>query len=627
MAIAKYWAPLLLILAHILTSLSVGCAEIEETNDNDSINTTRVKVSDYFIPFEHCTMMVYTQGKFFRGTKRLTHGPLILLVYNVSISLLTGEMIHDKFSLVRRRNSAPHCWATFTILPEKADLGLPIISIMMTVVNHIVYMWPRRLNVLTDLRRLEVIVVDITSEDNSLLRFDYHNLYHVNKQAIGMEHSEAWYHVDCEPADCFDQLAQHGKHVSQLNKYFWTTMGMLAQNVLRDLFDQINMQSLRRSRNNYQRLANSTSFHGFFSFLILQDTLISGFVNLTPYHKFEPMQMMTFWRMGGYEFVMNDVQTFSFVSCYGVKRNSATLTALSSPFDLTSWTCTGICFIMVVLILTSFLRKYISDTVFLIVGISLENSASLSVYETSFRQKGYSVFRVYTLVALWNILIGTILTNWYKTWFTMEMIVPVAYKSPWTSVMDAEGIKILMPFDLLTGKVFDSVPVSDYFLYKVFYMQILFRCDLIRQDRKRQVAQRITATNLFNRLKPHFGMENSLKTVRNVTFPPTSSLSKPYDKNALLDYPIQPVEYDQRDSYGVIKRFQTCAKVALMDTKENIAAITIFLNDYQRKVAYVKGDGDSFFTTVRGWVMPPSCITCGNRQSYWGTMRIGLVRR
>lgn len=122
MAIAKYWAPLLLILAHILTSLSVGCAEIEETNDNDSINTTRVKVSDYFIPFEHCTMMVYTQGKFFRGTKRLTHGPLILLVYNVSISLLTGEMIHDKFSLVRRRNSAPHCWATFTILPEKAGL-------------------------------------------------------------------------------------------------------------------------------------------------------------------------------------------------------------------------------------------------------------------------------------------------------------------------------------------------------------------------------------------------------------------------------------------------------------------------------------------------------------------------
>lgn len=170
----------------------------------------------------------------------------------------------------------------------------------MTVVNHIVYMWPRRLNVLTDLRRLEVIVVDITSEDNSLLRFDYHNLYHIKKPVTGMEDSAAWYH-----ADCFDQLAQLGKHVSHLNKYFWTAIGPFGKNILRDLFDQINTRD--PSRHYYQRLANLTSFHGFLSFLILQDTLISDFENSTPFCNVRPMYIMGFARLGGSGFVLNDV--------------------------------------------------------------------------------------------------------------------------------------------------------------------------------------------------------------------------------------------------------------------------------------------------------------------------------
>lgn len=83
----------------------------------------------------------------------------------------------------------------------------------------------------------------------------------------------------------------------------------------------------------------------------------------------------------------------------------------------------GISFVIVVLILTSVLKRYTSDGLFLVVGLVLENSG-LSMYDTRCRQNGYPNFGMGTLVALWTILIGTILVNWYKTCFTMEMIVP-----------------------------------------------------------------------------------------------------------------------------------------------------------------------------------------------------------
>lgn len=49
--------------------------------------------------------------------------------------------------------------------------------------------------------------------------------------------------------------------------------------------------------------------------------------------------------------------------------------------------------------------------------------------------------------------------------------------------------------------------------------------------------------------------------------------------------------------------------MALIDTKENIAKITNFLNDHHQTATYVKVDGESFFTErrpdIRGWGMPP----------------------
>lgn len=291
------------------------------------------------------------------------------------------------------------------------------------------------------------------------------------------------------------------------------------------------------------------------------------------------------------------------MSCFGTKVKSAWLGALVSPFDYATWAYMGMCFTTVVLILTYMFTRYISDATFLTVGITLENSVSFSTYETRFRQKAYPTYGICTVIAIWTIFVGTLLTNWYKSIFMMEMIVPTVHESPWVSVVDVDRIRLLMPFGLL-GENNRASPL-DNFRYMSFYLEILYRCLKIISDpgdHKRLVRDRKTAANLVQKMTQHSAQyKNSTKgfsTVGNFTDP------SPYYKIAVMDSRIQPVEYDERDSYGVIKILNTCGEVALMDTKENIAEIIDFLNDHQQKVTYVKGDGDTFFRTVRGWTLP-----------------------
>ncbi|OXA54803.1 hypothetical protein Fcan01_11478 [Folsomia candida] len=171
----------------------------------------------------------------------------------------------------------------------------------------------------------------------------------------------------------------------------------------------------------------------------------------------------------------------------------------------------------------------------------------------------------------------------------MEMIVPTIYESPWKGVMDVEGIRV--PFDLLAESIFDGIPPIDYFLYKVFYLEILMRTQRMRHLSHSKLSYMRTGEKLFKKLIRYFGMNENFKPVPNGTFSLGDNLTvaSRFNKTAILDYPIQPMEYDEQDSCGVIKSLKTCGK---------------------DKVKYVKGDGDSFFTRTRG------CITNAVRGNY-----------
>ncbi|OXA47184.1 hypothetical protein Fcan01_18005 [Folsomia candida] len=589
----------------------------------------------YLYPFQNCTTKIFTTKNFVWETiHKPLYGPIVFLSYDTKLNMIERGIDFRKFSMQMRRNFAPHCWATFTILPEneyltrnrphpdfislKCFIDFNVWSqyfILVTAVPHVIQKYLKSELVLFRLSLREVIIVDVTHfVTNGLkLRMLYYNMYYIKSPTVGMEHSEPWYQIDCLPSDCFIQLTIVGQNVSRLNKYFWSTYssygGANMRNV-RQLFGHADVGRIHHSTPEYRRLSNFTSFHGFLSFWILQDVIELNFTNYKPLHFIPPIQSLGPSGSRGLNLVIYDVHTHSYVSCYQVNSNSDILSTLTSPFDGVSWTLLITCFVTVVLLLTAVLcncSAVSSDRVILMVGLTLESSvlASRAIYEAKFSQRKHESIGMYTIIAVWIILVGTILTNWYKSCFTIEMIVPRIYKSPWTSVMDVEGIRILVPFSFLDE--YDSLTVhnAEYFVYLDFYSKLYFRflhTSLENVTNQRLVAHKVIAKKLYNMLLPHFGLDENMTPVGHGIFSSSIGKPPPYNKSALQDYPIQPVEYGNR--FEILKTLSGCGKVALMDSAENIATITNFLNDNQKRITYVKGD-DDFFTEIRGWTFFP----------------------
>ncbi|OXA46078.1 hypothetical protein Fcan01_19157 [Folsomia candida] len=586
------------------------------------LDLIQIKLTNYFTPFENCTIITYT-------TKHLeiranNFVPIILIVYDQNTSSTTGFTITHKFSLQARRNPSFFCWATINILPEKGGgfdkknlyfmlqpsyIGANWASqyfIFVTTIPRVVQEHVRTLAVSVSLVLREVLIVDVKSllKDSAI---SYHNIYHIKAPVGGLEKSREWYHIAGLPSECFNRISSVSKNISNLNKYFWGMQQTFSRKVT-DIRYIFKLFDVPRISNSLHRIAKITSFDGFLAFWILQDVLTYKVNTVFLRHRIPPIARLTEY-MGQQErftFFNYDIQSFSFVSCYQIKSNSTTIfSGITSPFDSLSWTAIGISFIIVVLILTVTRGKFVSDGFFFIIAISLESSVPSSGAASLSKQKCSGS---YFIIILWTFLVGTISSNWYKTAFTMEMIVPTMYTSPWKSVVDVEGSKILIPFILIDEYEHVMPPPADFYRYKNFYLTILMKCERMVAQRAEYKRLKKTAVNLISLLLPYFGMDADFRTVKNSTFTPYLSSPievPPYNKSALYDYPIQPIEYDEKDSYGITKTLSTCGKVALVDAKENIARITRFLNDNQEKIVYVKGDGDSFFASIRGWTMPP----------------------
>ncbi|OXA47186.1 hypothetical protein Fcan01_18007 [Folsomia candida] len=628
-----------IILHAIIEGVSGGKGEHRESLVHAGIDPIPVQADSvkYMYPFQNCTTMIFTNKNFIWETfNKPSSGPIIFLNYDTKITLATGGIAFRKFFVKTRRNYAPHCWATFTILPEKEyfsrDADLDFIGykpcfihanlwsqyfILVTAVPDLMNKYVKSEPVLSRLNLREVIIVDVIHflSNDSKLRLNYHNIYYIMAPTVGMEHSEPWYQMECLSNDCHKQLTATGKNLSKLNKYFWAAYsnfgGPKFSNV-RELFGPINVGRIQHSPNGYRRLANLTTFHGFLSFWILQDLIENNFTDHKPLYFIAPINRIGLVSHRVLNYVIYGVQSYSFVSCYEVSSNSDILNTLTSPLDGISWILLGTCFITVALLLTAVLSNYStisSDRVILMVGLTLENAVLVSrnIYRAVFLKKRHESLGIYIIIAVWMILIGTILTNWYKSCFTIEMIIPKIYRSPWTSVMDVEGIRILMPFSLLNEDDFQIEPLVDYILYLSFYIRLFNLClekSLQNVTYKRLMTHQITATKLYNMLLPYFGLDVNMTPVGNGVF--TSFIGKPppYNKSALHDYPIQPIEYDKGDTFEILKTLSSCGKVALMDSKDNIDAITTFLNDNQQEIRYVKGH-DDFFTEIKGWTLFP----------------------
>ncbi|OXA42739.1 Leucine-rich repeat-containing protein 30 [Folsomia candida] len=574
--------------------------------------------TEYLQLFKHCTIMVFSKEKVspMSFTKPIL-GPVVLLEYS---NRNLGKLLAKKFSLQRRRNPVKHCWATFAVLPEKSELILHYMPFVMKKtcfiearlsVQYFIWVTSTTLDVLTfesnilelGLREVIILKFSVFFYESPLLRMYYYNMYHLKNPPVGVELSEQWYEISCLPFECLYQLDTVSNNVSKLNKYFWYNPRTLY------VLDHVDFTHL-----GYQKLASVTTKNTFLAYLIFQDVLINGLKKSKTLHYISPIKRIRYYTSRWFNFLYYDVKSYSFVSCYGIRSSFDLGSALTGPFDVSSWTILATSFIIVVIIFTSLRRNVISDGFFLVVGISLESSVLTlqTVYETTFRRKKHYLVGSYAIIAVWIVLMGTILTNWYKTWFTMEMIIPTKYKSPWDSVINNEGITVLMTFSLLDDNYYEVQPKIDFFRYRSFYFEILLRClEIASQDveYKRLVHNRKTAKALADMLLYHLGYNANLIPImkgRALSNTRNSANAPQLNKSALQNIPIRPVEYDEGDSYKITKTLKTCQKVALMDEKQNIAKITAFLNDNEENVVFVSGDGDSFFTTIVGWEVAPA---------------------
>ncbi|OXA39276.1 hypothetical protein Fcan01_25880 [Folsomia candida] len=464
--------------------------------------------------------------------------------------------------------------------------------IFVTAAKHEIQEYFRKLESLEMFGLKQVVIIDMEYllEDTLLLRMHYHNIYFIEKPSVGIESSAPWYQIHCVASECVNKLEQIGKNVSNLNKYFWSTVTAFGQ--------KIELSGLKSITNGSRKVA---SFHGFLASWIFQDVLKHDLTHVRPLYSFTPIIRLNNWGSTWNIFFLHDVQTYSFVSCHQTRSNSDILTTLSSPLDDWSWALLATHFTWVVLILILLPKQLNSDGILLMIGISLENSVlSGSIYKAKFKPTKYPLIGLNTFIGVWTLLVGTILTNWYKSIFTMEMIVPTMYRSPWTTVMDVEGIRILMPFKLMGEHSVDMIKF-DYFRHKYFYTQLLFRCHEIAIEPgkyKRLMVYKNRAKALVNMLRPHFGMDENLNIkYKSGVFTDFHRPDEPhpFNKSVLKGYPIQSVDYNKADSYNIVKILSTCEKVALIDKAENIVKITNFLNDNQEKRRFVRGDGDHFF--------------------------------
>ncbi|OXA39865.1 hypothetical protein Fcan01_25226 [Folsomia candida] len=377
-------------------------------------------------------------------------GRVALIAYQGNKNKGMENPIFRKFSLLRRRNPGEHCWVMFAIVPENSgfpvydsellkqpcfiDRNLPHYFIWITPIKSEIQNFLKYYHILENLRLREMVLVDLNNlmGEGPQLRMYYHNMYGIHSPPAGIERTELWNRIE---SNCFNELGKISKNASKLNKYFWSS------SIKSSRFNDF-------SRQGYRRIAHLTDLNGFLAFWALQDVSAYKFRYNWPFHTIPPVKRLGQRQANGATFILSEVRSYSFVSCYKTKSNFDILSALTSPLEGISWTLLASGFATVVIIMTALHTKVISDGVLLIIGISLENSVLLSrsIYEATFRREKHYLTGIYIIVAIWIVLVGSILTNWYKTWFTMEMIIPTIHQSPWESVMNVDGIRIMIPF-------------------------------------------------------------------------------------------------------------------------------------------------------------------------------------
>lgn len=445
------------------------------TNELNPYELDPLHIKHYVAIFENCTnILVIYKNQNVQFTRSL------IILRNATAQ--KTESLEPRFSLQRRINPARHCWALFDLLPGKGVMqdyyyypytsnyilkpgfGQKFLILASNFKPNIEQSLPKWRAGLVDFQLFEILVIEICSVVRTL-NLKYLNTYHHKGLLVQGNPSLVWYKIECLPRDevkCFRNVQIIGKAVDQLSKYFVT---MILHKEGKDTLSRIRTRYDKGSKERLEivKLIKVTELASFWSF---QDALDYSALNLTHRH-LAPIPVDNINKP--YPFVMGKVETFSFVTCYNVKSDTFVLSGLTTPFDTGAWLCVLLMFSISVLILTLLPRTLRPDGANVMIGIVLENSVRLDgkLFKERFPPKS-KVFGVHVLLGVWILMSGMVLTNWYKTSFTMDMIVPVLYTPPWETWLEIEGMEAFVPLNMFEFSNPDSWPPYFYFYMRMY---------------------------------------------------------------------------------------------------------------------------------------------------------------
>lgn len=383
--------------------------------------------------------------------------------------------------------------------------------------------------------------------------------------------------MDVVFSNCMEKLDTVAEFVSKLNKYFWIT----------DLLKIIPNSSFREGSKNGHfhktvenlailfRSSTPVNFDDFFGLWILEEVFrdLNQSENLSPnfvLHRKKELYMNPLYT----EIIIYDEVGFSFLSCHKVHRYLSPLNPLTSPFDNITWIF-ALCTCVSVILITGSRSSSRTLSGFVTMGICMENSILL-VYQSSLFGKKYGTFSA-IIFGVFMIFFGTMLTNWYKTSFTKEIIIPAKYHAPWKTFYDIRNFKIWMPVEaVLSNSQFQTL--ADEQLHYWFYMRL---------------------TAQLTRLAEYEGKSKIGRENRDVALAFLNGIKEEeITSNGRQEKQLKPLRY--RDVTEFVNNLTICDNAAYMDLPENIENILHFMNDNGKEKVFLQGDG-GFFSAIHGW--------------------------
>ncbi|OXA49191.1 hypothetical protein Fcan01_15493 [Folsomia candida] len=596
------------------------------------------------IPFSHCTTIVIAENHAPIQNIFPESGPTILAT-NRKYRDPFSNQIESKFPLVRRLILFPHCWAFFSILPE-IDWTFPkVLDHNVTKFGYrerflldryfryepyfISKNWPNQYFIWVSriwrkiqnyLRPVviwnkdmfgmyEIIIVPAAYDEhgenlilignNKTFELHFQNFYYLSNDLSSETggYTNAWEPISCNapnPHKCFQEIERIKKLIAERNKYFWKSVTFEIKYTEENIIDKIHTIKLSQHTGQVKlyKIANLATLDEFTTFLIFENFVNYNQSKVTNRHVFTSRESLeaafaSVLRPPDVSYIMDDVETFSFVSCYKVRPEVSFASALSAPFDGYIWIFLSSSFAAVVLLLKYLTERDMLDGILFTGGVCFEISLLADYTLKATRLLSTSgKFKLYYILALWTILCGVVLPNWYKTSFTMELIVPVKLSSPWKTIMNVKGVQVIIPFARFLDKARMEFNIKRHKRIAAFYEEL--------KERLRELIRYEGDLKLFLEYK---NVAYSLWLTTMNLRSQTAQENRTWDEIS-----IHPIEYN--DTTVLIKSLNSCGKIAMMDLKENVRLILPFLNDNKNGIVYEKGD-DTFFSGIRGWRVVP----------------------